>query len=274
MKHVTKALFLFLMNFKASLIASPEVAVIAHRGHSGAAPENTLSAFRHAIHIGADYIELDVHLSKDGIPVVIHDLSILRTAHGGKDVHIHDLTLAEIKELDVGCWFGPAHEGERIPTLEDVLSLPLGRTGVMIEVKEGSADPAAVAEAVLEVIRRLGKGKNLYFASFCDQMLRHARMHHPELPLIACIGEEKDMEKMHQLEADVLAISPNLVLHELVLTHRKGGKEVWAWVIDDLEEFPYVHNGHVSGVISNWPDRIRAQIKASKEKPKLTSASE
>ena len=97
------------------------VLVIAHRGASDKFPENTLTAFRAAIDMGADSVELDVILSQDGTVVVIHDDSVDRTTDGSGTVA--DLALAELKALDAGSWFGPEHAGERIPTLQEVKDL-------------------------------------------------------------------------------------------------------------------------------------------------------
>src|SRR3954468_23083058 len=95
------------------------VLVIAHRGASGHAPENTLAAFRRAVALGATFIETDLQLSRDARFVAIHDDTVNRTTNGqGK---VHDLSLAELRRLDAGSWFGSEYAGERIPTLEEIL---------------------------------------------------------------------------------------------------------------------------------------------------------
>src|SRR3989304_1235432 len=104
---------------------------IAHRGASGHAPENTLAAFRLAMEMGAQMIELDLHQSRDGVPVVIHDTSLWRTA--GIRRNVGSLTLREIKRLDVGSWFNPQFKDQRIPTLEEVLELVLDQIPLNVE---------------------------------------------------------------------------------------------------------------------------------------------
>ena len=95
------------------------VLVIAHRGASGHAPENTLAAFKRAIALGATFIETDLQLSRDSRFVAIHDDAVSRTTNGqGK---VHDLSLADLRRLDAGSWFGSEFTGERIPTLEEIL---------------------------------------------------------------------------------------------------------------------------------------------------------
>ncbi len=119
------------------------VDVIAHRGASAYAPENTLASFSKAIELKADWFELDVHLSKDGQVVVIHDGSLERVS--GIKKTVPEMTLAEIKEADAGAWFGKAFTGERIPTLDETLALAKGRVGVYIEIKSDAPDKALVA---------------------------------------------------------------------------------------------------------------------------------
>ena len=121
--------------------------VVAHRGASHEAPENTLAAFRRAWALGVEGVELDVHLTSDGHVVVIHDASTKRTA--GLDREVADLTLAEIKALDVGRWMGTSFEGERIPTIGEALAtIPSSRT-MFIEIKSGPETAPALARAIL-----------------------------------------------------------------------------------------------------------------------------
>lgn len=120
--------------------------VIAHRGASACAPENTLAAFALAHRMRADWFELDCTLSKDGEVIVIHDGSTKRTA--GVDRPVAEMTLAELKELDAGSWFGPEFEGERLPTLGESLDFAQGRIGVYIEVKNSDDDRLLIASLV------------------------------------------------------------------------------------------------------------------------------
>ena len=115
--------------------------VIAHRGASSYAPENTLAAFDLALAMGARHLELDVHLSSDGHVVVIHDDTVDRTTNGSGTVTGH--TLAALQELDAGSWFGAAFAGARIPTLDEVLARYQGRVHVHTEIKghDGSLAP-------------------------------------------------------------------------------------------------------------------------------------
>jgi glycerophosphoryl diester phosphodiesterase len=125
------------------------VRVTAHRGHSLAAPENTLRAIRKAIDSGADYAEVDVQLTSDGVVVLLHDRDLKRVA--GDPRRLSDVRYDEVRELDVGRWFDPAFAGERVPTLAEAIDLSRGRIKMNIELKVYGTErglPAAVARLV------------------------------------------------------------------------------------------------------------------------------
>lgn len=124
-----------------------EARLIAHRGASLVAPENTLAAFRAALHGGARAVELDVHPTRDGELVVMHDDRVDRTTDGSGA--LRDLTLAEVRGLDAGSWFSPAYRGEPVPTLAEVLELTRGRAETFIEVK---ANAPGMREKLLTTI--------------------------------------------------------------------------------------------------------------------------
>src|SRR6266704_6290544 len=136
---------------------------IAHRGASARAPENTLAAFAEAVRLGANAIELDVHLTADGVPVVIHDGTVDRTTNGRGEVAA--MTLKDLRRLDAGAWFSSRFRGERIPTLEESLEFARGRCAMNVEIKEpparkrtahgaAAAAPDAVARAVALAVMR------------------------------------------------------------------------------------------------------------------------
>lgn len=126
--------------------AEGPVQVIAHRGASGHAPENTLAAFRKAVDMQSDYFELDCRLSKDNAVIVLHDADLERVAGLKQDAA--DLTLAELKALDVGTWFSAAFKDERIPTLRESLAVATDQCGVYVEIKAEQGDGVTSAELV------------------------------------------------------------------------------------------------------------------------------
>lgn len=110
-----------------------DVTIIAHRGHELVAPENTMSSFMAAIDAGVEFIEVDIRVSADGVPVVVHDDTVDRTTDGEGGVRTK--TLAELRQLDAGSWYSPDFVGERIPTLEQVLEASLGNTCIFADFK-------------------------------------------------------------------------------------------------------------------------------------------
>ena len=153
--------------------------MIAHRGASGDAPENTLAAFHLAVEQGADGIELDVRLTRDGVPVVIHDRTIDRTTSGSGKVGT--LTLAEVKRLDAGSWFSPAHKGEQIPTLDEVFNvLPKGFL-INVEMKVRGPGTVRLATSVSTTIQRHARTETTLIASFNPAALWVARRTAPEI---------------------------------------------------------------------------------------------
>lgn len=121
-----------------------DIQVIAHRGASAAAPENTLAAFQRAIDLGAHWFELDCSLTADGEVVAIHDDTVDRTTSGSGQVD--EMTLAELKQFDAGSWFDPSFAAERIPTLGEALECAGDRIGVYIEIKDSDDDGALTAD--------------------------------------------------------------------------------------------------------------------------------
>ena len=125
--------------------------VIGHRGAAGAAPENTLASIRKARELGATWIEFDVKLTKDGHPILFHDDCLERTTDGRGAVAA--TTLAEIRRLDAGGWFGPAFRGEPVPTLEQALALCVElRLGINVEIKPCAGREAETAQVTVATL--------------------------------------------------------------------------------------------------------------------------
>lgn len=150
--------------------------IIGHRGASAYHPENTMAAFRAANEMGAEMIELDLTLSKDGIPVVIHDETLDRTTTG-KGL-VSDYTLEELQQLDAGSWFSEKHSGEPIPTLEEVLEFAKGKISINIEIKpEAVADEAwgGVEEKAWNLVKKYEMEDYILFSSFDYRAIAHLK---------------------------------------------------------------------------------------------------
>ena len=141
-----------------------QVDVIAHRGASAYAPENTLAAFEKAVEMRAHWFELDCTLSKDGRVIVIHDDDLARTA--GSPAAVADLTLAEIRRAEAGSWFSEEFRGERIPTLNESLDLARGRIGVYVEIKNADDDTQLLAH-----LMQLAEGRDTLLPEMGDNVI-------------------------------------------------------------------------------------------------------
>lgn len=150
--------------------------VIAHRGASAYHPENTMAAFRAAYEMGAEMIELDITLSKDGVPVAIHDETLDRTTTGSGNVS--DRTVEELKTLDAGSWFDEQHRGEPIPTLEEVLQFAQNKIALNIEIKtEAVTDEVngGIEEKAWELVKKYEMEDYVLFSSFDYRAISHLK---------------------------------------------------------------------------------------------------
>lgn len=156
----------------------PFPAIIAHRGASAKAPENTLAAFRMAVEQQSDGIELDVHLTVDGEVVVIHDANLGRTTNGTGSVH--EKTIEELKQLDAGSWYGAEFAGERLPALSEVFELVGNRVLINIELKGPGLIRSKLPGRVLEVVSKYGVEERVIFSSFNPWLLRQIARQRPK----------------------------------------------------------------------------------------------
>jgi glycerophosphoryl diester phosphodiesterase len=241
------------------------VMVIAHRGFSGAAPENTLAAFRKAIDIGSDMIELDIHLSKDGKIVVIHDESLEKTTNGkGKVV---DYTLEELKKLDAGSRFGAEFSGERIPTLQEVLDLAKGRVLVNIEIKNpshGRYPITELADKALKEVKKAGMTDRVIFSSFNPVSLEYIEKTEPRAWVAFLYHRPWNFlpELTGGREYRVLNLRNIHLTREKVERIRQEGIKLNVYTVNSKAELEQFVNWGVDGIITNYPDRLIGILKA------------
>ncbi len=232
--------------------------VIAHRGASAEAPENTLAAFRRALEIGVDGVELDVHLSADGVPVVIHDPLLERTTDGRGLVK--DLDLTGLRRLDAGRRFAERFAGERIPTLIEALDV-LRRVRVIIEIKNGPLYYPGIATPVVAAIREAGHGA-VTISSFDHPVLLEVRAAAPELgTAVLYSARPVDPVRMAR-DAEATILHPHWVYltADLVEAAHGAGLRVETWTVDEPAHLRHVVAAGADGVMSNHPDRLRAVL--------------
>lgn len=246
-----------------------QVKVIAHRGASGYAPENTLVAIEQAIDLKADIVEIDVHLSKDGELMVIHDETLERTTDG--QGFVHDMTLKELKELDAGSWFGNNYNGQRIPTLDEVLKLIDGRVTCLIEIKwaEEFLYEGIVPKIHEAVLRHQAKDW-VMIQSFEGAYLDESYAINPEIPVQKLIVFEESVpllsfhldNQFHLGRAEVKPYFTGVNPFFLSMTQRRvaglqvQGKTVFTYTVNEVEDMEKLLLMGVDGIITNFPDRL------------------
>ncbi|MEK6746383.1 MAG: glycerophosphodiester phosphodiesterase family protein [Pseudomonadota bacterium] len=226
---------------------------IGHRGACGHAPENTLASMRKALEIGVDGFEFDIQLSKDGIPVVIHDDTLERTTNGkGK---VSDFSLKDLQKLDAG---NSNFLGEKIPTLQDVIDMADKRTRLFIELKaDGATEP--VADMVSNAVKKLGWSYEQFFiCSFNHQQIALSRLLLPEVSTCAVlVGIPVTLAEIAvQAGAWALSSAVHHTNQALVDDARARGLKVMVWTADKPEEIAKARALKVDGIISNYPDRL------------------
>lgn len=233
---------------------------IAHRGASAYEPENTLRAFERAIELGATMVELDVHLSRDGYPVVIHDPDLSRTTNGTG--RVGDLPLDEIKRLDAGV-------GERVPTLAQAIDLVRDRAQLYIELK-GQQTPTAV----VAILREMDFVDQAIIGSFYPWLPQKAKFLEPAVRtsiLISARDQQADYLQWAQaVEADYVhpcwergSPTPHkLLTPDLIADIRDHGLGTIVWHEERPEELRELVKLDVDGICTNTPDVLAAILKA------------
>lgn len=235
------------------------VLVVAHRGFSGAAPENTLVAFQKAIELGSDMIELDVHLSKEGEVVVIHDSTLERTTQGqGK---IIDHTLQELGQLDAGVKFSPQFAGERIPTLKEVLDLAHGKIEVNIEIKSGFLEPYTIhdlADRTLEAVENAGMLPHVLFSSFNPVALERIWKKNPKAYVALLFSQPwNSLEEVTKGKSySTLNLRDIHLTKEKIALLKRQNLRVNVYTVNSEEGMNQFISWGVDGIITNYPNLL------------------
>lgn len=235
------------------------VMVIAHRGASSYAPENTLAAFDLALEMGAHHIELDVDLTSDGHIVVIHDDTVDRTTNGSGPVTSH--TLAALRALDAGSWFGDKFTGERIPTFHEVLERYKGRAHLHTEIKGHSP---SLAQRTADLIRTHGMEEQVTITSFQNVRLEEMRAYAPALPTGWLVVEVSEAIIAQARAMGVTQLCPraNTVTSELVRRLHAEGFVARAWGVTTEELMQQVVQAGADGMTINFPDKLMAYLQS------------
>jgi len=211
-----------------AILPRHEITITAHRAGSGRAPENTMAALRAAIADGADAVEIDVQETADGKVVVLHDTDLRRVA--GVARPIWDMRLDEVQALDVGSWFSPAFQGERVPTLRGLAIAARGHVRLNVELKRNPREEDLVARTVA-VLRETGVDDQAAISSLDMGLLRQVRRIAPEikLGLILATG----IGNLPRVDVDFFALSRRLATPAVIQQLHATGREVHVWTLDD-----------------------------------------
>lgn len=236
--------------------------LFGHRGASAHAPENTLAAFRLAVEHGADAVELDAKLSADQHIVVIHDPTVNRTSDGSGKVR--ELTLAEMKSLDVGAKFSPQYSGERIPTLEEVFETVGRKVIINIELTNYAAPRDGLTDRVVELVRRFDLAEWICFSSFNPFNISRARALLPQVPggILAMkgglgslsrgwLGRLSSPQMVHPYYTDVT--------RAYVEAEHARNRRVNVWTVNAPEDMRSMIQAGVDGIITDDP-RLARQV--------------
>lgn len=247
--------------------AESTVEVIAHRGLSTLAPENTLSAIEAAIENGADRIEIDVQLTKDGQVVLMHDKNTRRTT--GVDNQINTMTLAEVKKLDAGSWFSGLYRGEKVPTLEEVLEVCKNKVNLMIELKPLNGDAVSLAKKVVEKVQEMNMQQSVIITSFHNSTIKQVQKQDGALAtgmIVRFVYGSFDQKG----SSDSIIISSKFVTERLVQMIHASGKRVFCWTVNSHKEIIRLTKLGVDGIITDYPIMAREKIYEEKVPPIIT----
>jgi glycerophosphoryl diester phosphodiesterase len=238
--------------------------VIAHRGASGNAPENTMAAFRKAVALGATFIETDLHLSRDARFVAMHDATLNRTTNGQGAVH--DMTLAELRKLDAGSWFGSEFAGERIPTLEEILEFSK-KNDVVFYLEMKPAGSWGGEHALIGALRESGEIPRAVVISFDTSIVLSLRKIEPTLMtgLLYDGQVEKPIQKAVEIGARQLAVRGDLVTPALIAEARKKDLQVVCWTVNHPAHMRMLIAAGVDGIMSDYPERLVAAVRKETE---------
>ena len=240
--------------------------IIGHRGASAHAPENTMASFRRAMEAGADGIEFDVRLSRDGIPFVIHDDNLRRT--GLDPRRVGDLNASELKQIDVGKWFDPiSSENEPIPTLKEVLDFFESRQGLLyLEMKSTDAEREKLAGACCALLNQSTLKNRMIVECFdlpsiqflkqIDSTIKTAALFELRICRPASRDGHRLVEEALAVSASELALHHRLADPKSIALAKQKGLRVVVWTVDDPSWIQRARSDGIDALITNDPERL------------------
>ena len=239
--------------------------IFAHRGSKATHPENTLASFKEAVRVGSDGIELDVHLTKDGHLVVIHDETVDRTTNGTGE--IRNLTLAEIKAMDAGSWFHNKYAGEKIPTLEEVLLLltELGFNGQLnIELKTDVIQYEGLVEKCLALQSTKEWPFAIVYSSFNPYTLVELKQANPSQE-IGLLFESKEWADKGDAMLEKESYHPDLKLLDWAIEWNRNQLPLRVWTVNEDTDINRCFELQIEAIFTDYPEKA-LQLKENYER--------
>lgn len=247
-----------------------DVDVVAHRGSSGAAPENTLAAIRLALEHRSDVVENDIQRTADGELVIMHDTTLARTTDVEEVFpdrapwNVGDFTLAEVKQLDAGSWFAPEFTGERVPTLAEWVTAVGHRAGMLLEPKAPELYPGIEVDIDKELrslpaFNRALRAGRVAVQSFNHPWLRAYKDLAPDVPVGLLFGTKPTEAEIADAATWAQQVNPALgIIDEATVDQVHGrGMEIHVWTVNAGQDMRRAINWDVDGIITNYPQVLR-----------------
>lgn len=230
---------------------------IGHRGAAGTAPENTLASFRRALSIGVDAVEFDIHRTRDGVLVVMHDFTVERCSNGKGT--IGEMTLEELRRLDTGSWYGPEFAGETVPTLAELVEAVPAPVVLFLEIKAGSYKYPGLEEQLAAFIQEHNLLGRIQISSFDHFALKRMRELLPELETAVLYAHRSVDPVGLARSCNARAIHPNwsTITRETVAEAHAAGLKVNVWTPNSQEAINACYDLGVDGIITDFPERLR-----------------
>lgn len=240
--------------------------VIAHRGASAYAPENTMSAFKLAVEMQAEMIELDITFSKNGVPIVIHDETLDRTTEASGLVK--DFTSHELKDFEAGEWFSDQFDGEPIPTLKEVLEYAKDKIAVNIEIKTESVTDypeAGIVDVTVRTVKELGMEDQVIISSFDYRVMKHLEVLAPEIPKAILYeksqsGDKLPSELVKEYNVDAFNCSHRELSEEWIKDLNEQQIPFYIYTVNDESKMKEIISKGASGIFSDKPDLLRKLV--------------
>lgn len=242
----------------AQVIARPGFLVIAHRGDSGAFPENTLPAFQSAVELGADLVELDYYHSADGVPFTFHDRTLNRTSDatavlGQEKIPTDSLAWSQLQQLDAGAWFDSRFRGTPIPTLAEALDVIQRGSITLIERKAGDA------ATCVQLLREKNLLEHVVVQSFDWTYLAECHRLAPDLILGALGSKDLSDERLDEIQrsgARVVGWNHQDLQRSQIEAVQRRGMKIWAYTVNDVQRARQLIDDGIDGIITDYPAKI------------------